>query len=763
MLIIVRLIPYVALSGALAYLLGFLPQSREYLTLVRETAAGGLTAELGVRFFVAAIYYLLFCFLVGKSLQDIVIDDAGAAHSRAKRMLFSFVFIVLFAIPIVILLRAIWSADGHISREDLAAGALALLVIAGIAVIALKASRSTLLRSRERQQYFTPLSTGICAFLIGALFVSNAVDVVSGSQYFGTFGIVVGTLAFLQAAILLLAHYRGLGYPVFSIIVTVLISGYVVSLFTGPRYLRSTGTSGKPIPEASVAFKDWLQARAAQITAYGERHNGKKYPIFIVAAQGGGYYAAYHSALFLARLQDRCPDFAAHTFGISAVSGGSLGAAVFTEAIRDMTAGRDLRDAPCFSGPLAGHPIEDRVRRFFNFDFLTPLVTSTLLFDIPSAIIPAIRLGPDRGTALQKSFEAAWVQARSSEKGNGFAENFYGRWKPAEPVPALFLNTTSVNLGIPNLISELDLRASSRYTELSNLLNVLKTRNDPDVPILQELQKHIGYSQLSYVNTLQFNKTPSFPLSFAVTSSARFPYVTPSSLIETGAGAENDMFSSFKYMQLLDGGMVDNSGLFTASEIKKVMDDVLADPSLKELSTKVLIELIDFSHEAVALYKPGDEASIPEALAPLAAFDHIRMSRRSSYEALKGNFPDGVHEVVLFDGAFNAPLSWSLSNTTKADIEHRAGGIEDSKTPEDNKLCCLVSPGPNASPLVKAFTKGNEVGSAADSGTRIAFTAKAAASWKKLNEAGERIVNRSFVANSTSFTAIIRELGYSPE
>ena len=45
-------------------------------------------------------------------------------------------------------------------------------------------------------------------------------------------------------------------------------------------------------------------------------------------------YAAYHPALSLARLTDQCPEFAHHLFGISSVSGGSLGAAVFAELLR---------------------------------------------------------------------------------------------------------------------------------------------------------------------------------------------------------------------------------------------------------------------------------------------------------------------------------------------------------------------------------------------------------------------------------------------
>jgi hypothetical protein len=758
-LIIVRLIPYVALSGSLAYLLIFLPQSREYLTLIRETAAEGLAPDLSLRYLVNAVYYLLFCFLVGKSLQDIVYDSYGEALSKTNRVIFFLVFVLLFATPIAILLHAIWSAEGPASPGNFVAGALALCVVVGVIVIALKMSRSTLIRLGQRPKYFTPFSITVCVALIAILFVANSFDVVGASHFFGTVGILVGTLAFLQGAILVLARYRET-YPVFSIVVSVIIAGYVASSLIGPRELKAAASKAQSVPETSQAFKDWIGARRDRISSYAASHGNKKYPIFIVAAQGGGYYAAHHTALFLARLQDRCPEFAAHTFAISSVSGGSLGAAVFAEAMRERKGVSATIDRPCLNGALAAQPIETTVQRFFDFDFLTPLVASTLLFDIPNALVPALRLGPDRGTALQQSFEAAWAHATGTPS-NGFSDRFYGRWNPSAPVPALFLNTTSVNLGIPTLISELDLRASSRYTELSNLLEVLKKTGDPDLPILRELQKHIGYSQLSFVNTLQFSKAPAFSLSFAITASARFPYVTPSSLIKTDADAENDLFAKLKYLQLLDGGMIDNSGLFTASKIKKVMDGVLEDPELSDLKDKVSIHLINFSHEAVALYKPGDEESISEVFAPLAAFDRIRMSRRSSYEALKNRFPDGAHEVVLFDGAFNAPLSWSLSNQTKAEIERRAGGIEDANTLNANKVCCLVSPGPNASPLVRAFTEGKKAEDSQDGqGMLIALTADETETWKRLSESGQGVVNRTYVPNSASFTAIIRELGY---
>ncbi|MFX7866411.1 hypothetical protein ABTK37_20655, partial [Acinetobacter baumannii] len=61
----------------------------------------------------------------------------------------------------------------------------------------------------------------------------------------------------------------------------------------------------------------------------------QKFPLYVVAAEGGGIYAATHAASFLAEIQDMCPGFSHHLFAISGVSGGSVGAAVFNALTRD--------------------------------------------------------------------------------------------------------------------------------------------------------------------------------------------------------------------------------------------------------------------------------------------------------------------------------------------------------------------------------------------------------------------------------------------
>jgi hypothetical protein len=81
--------------------------------------------------------------------------------------------------------------------------------------------------------------------------------------------------------------------------------------------------AGKPRP-VGEAFADWLEQRAPEIRKY--RDAGRFYPVFLVAAEGGGSRAAYMTALVLETLRTRCPDAIRHTFLVAGVSGGSVGA-----------------------------------------------------------------------------------------------------------------------------------------------------------------------------------------------------------------------------------------------------------------------------------------------------------------------------------------------------------------------------------------------------------------------------------------------------
>jgi hypothetical protein len=159
---------------------------------------------------------------------------------------------------------------------------------------------------------------------------------------------------------------------------------------TLPVEAASANEGMPPRVLAGDAFVSWLQQRGLEP---GKPPSGNPYPIFIVTAQGGGIYAAYNAAVFLARMQDLCPTFRRHLFAISAVSGGSVGAATFATALdaasKDSPQPEISANDPCplmtrfLSNAHADEnldkvgAVEADVDLALSTDFLSPLLRST--------------------------------------------------------------------------------------------------------------------------------------------------------------------------------------------------------------------------------------------------------------------------------------------------------------------------------------------------------------------------------------------------
>ena len=135
-----------------------------------------------------------------------------------------------------------------------------------------------------------------------------------------------------------------------ALLVVLLIAFEVLGPHRQPPVPPQTVASGIQRPSVEESFRTWLGSRA-DLDAY--RTAGKPYPVYIVAAEGGGLYAAYQTAKLLGRMQDLCRNFAQHVFVMSAVSGGSLGAAVFSGLTQEYAKNEPAQ--PCLQSlPEAG-------------------------------------------------------------------------------------------------------------------------------------------------------------------------------------------------------------------------------------------------------------------------------------------------------------------------------------------------------------------------------------------------------------------------
>ena len=233
--------------------------------------------------------------------------------------------------------------------------------------------------------------------------------------------------------------------PSYKAAVSVLLGLFAVLLAIGdiaPTTKVRMLKSGAPtqMPALSTAFEAWLDSRG-DINDY----KGAPYPVYIVAAQGGGLLAAYHAAMVLSHLQDFCPRFAEHVFAVSGVSGRSLGAAVFASAVDRLPQKKNLSNCQSGEGAEEFQQYSDKV---LKRDFLSPLVFMAV---IPTIVQRALSLLPDsllgwvgtenaavydRARGLEYGFEAATAGP------NFFQRGMRSAWQPDGRAPALLVSMT---------------------------------------------------------------------------------------------------------------------------------------------------------------------------------------------------------------------------------------------------------------------------------------------------------------------------------
>ena len=418
------------------------------------------------------------------------------------------------------------------------------------------------------------------------------------------------------------------------------------------------------------SFSDWYRSRNDR-----EHFNGKSepYPVFIVAAAGGGAYSAHYTATFLARMQDSCPNFAQHLFAISGVSGGSIGASLFA-GLSKLKA-RNQEYVGCNFAPLDRY-FEKRTQKFFEQDFLSPVIAAALFPDLVQRFLP-IPIGPfDRSRALDASLEAAWADMIEDaakedpavkEVASPFKSPFLDLWDPQrgdETVPALILNATEVANGYRIVMSPIPTGVveNKQWSKISRLHPLLPHDKDASTE-------------------------PDIKLSTAAGISARFPWVLPAATIETAPD---------KKMRLVDGGYVESSGVDSASQLIKALKaavDRTRDTPNAINAKFYLIVLMGYEGTAV------EDGSFGGPPLPLRTLINTWQTRAEI--AFLGAFVDACPEIATCIGKaaaetsyqralvelpvipvflnlrdFRIPLTWQLTQASRAIISLHAGAAQ---------------------------------------------------------------------------------------
>ncbi len=377
-------------------------------------------------------------------------------------------------------------------------------------------------------------------------------------------------------------------------------------------------------------FKAWFAAHAHQ--------QAEPYSIYIVAAEGGGIRAAYWTASVLSALHERDKDFSSHVYAISGVSGGALGAGVYTSLLAESI-------LPSTNSARCAKSFMTCSRSILAKDFLSPTLAALLYPDLIQRFLPLPIAVCDRARALEYSWESAWETETGSQQ---FSQGFFSLWRGRETaLPALFLNSTLVETGQRTIVSNVTIASDEFHDALDGFAAPLSL--------------------------------PEPPLSTAINFSARFTGISPAARLPTAQGN----------LHLVDGGYHENTGALTASEIFLAVEKVIAQEKLHAKPVMIVIR-----NQPPAKRDYVGSEFLGEILHPINAIFRARKAHSTNYldslaAALnRPNEPQQFFVVQPPDASEPAPLGWFMSLATTESLDR---SLADPKTIDklDNILSML--------------------------------------------------------------------------
>jgi hypothetical protein len=555
-------------------------------------------------------------------------------------------------------------ADKILSYNGILIGLAIFFVLLGLLLVFLLRRLDS---SKRADALGRVMSNGYAALVAAVIFLGLCALYASQSGAFATRVSAVPILLVFAALSLVVVNYLavqsgGAGRAVVWLLATVAL---VFSLFdfTNNHRVRRVPYVAQTAPtmlEISDTFRNWYQARTDQAKFSG------RYPVYVVAAQGGGIYAAMHAAHFLSYMQARCPNFAHHLFAISGVSGGSVGAAAFAAVMKDAEQRGAVKIPDTGCADRTGEDPGISAVQVLDDDFWSPLQAMWLFPDLLQQFLPVGVEIFDRARALEHGLEASWQRSVTqndlygprvqSKTANTMAEPFMALWPQGFDkslfTPALVLNTTEVDTGRRRLISPFT------FEGLTDL------RFFP-VSCTSASATHEG-------------KIESVPLSTAAVLSARFPWVTPTAWFYK---KKDDETTSIKdcapdekiVTKVSDGGYFEASGVATALDLVHSLENAAR-------GLNVDIKLIILTSGGFA----SDTADgLNEALDPIRtmlnaseARGYIEVGRAERADFARAAAQSGaVLKVKLEEYGYPLPLGWSLSDLTRLLIQFQTGEV----------------------------------------------------------------------------------------
>lgn len=382
------------------------------------------------------------------------------------------------------------------------------------------------------------LGAALVLFIWSTFFVQSTVEIGSAAVVLVGFALSVP----VGSALIWLGQRRNV--PVLTFL---LLWAALISPFADNHVVKTIPANVHDRPNVSRAFDAWFERLQSE---RGPGADGR-WPVVLVATEGGGIRAAYWTAAVLTSLTDTIPTFAEHTFAISGVSGGALGSTVYG-ALLVRRGQFHMRLEKLDYTPQMGeqHSLRLAAQQMLSEDSLAPTLAAMMQPDLVQRFIPAPIL-PDRARALEQGWERAWSNVVAQPDGTPdklFAGGFLAMMRGRETrMPSLFLNGTIVETGQRIVASNLRLdREEGGGTELANTADLFDAIGG-DVRV-----------------------------STAVDNSTRFTYVGPAATLIRGEGGHRsgsllNCAPGERCEHVVDGGYFENSGSATLSDILQVM------------------------------------------------------------------------------------------------------------------------------------------------------------------------------------------------
>ncbi len=371
-------------------------------------------------------------------------------------------------------------------------------------------------------------------------------------------------------------------------------------------------------------FKDWVKHRAADIKA----DSTGVYPVYIVAAEGGGSRAGFWTSYVLSKLQDETDGkLSNHIFGMTGASGGQVGMTMFNTMLKaDYERGLNVKSY-C--------EVPEKV---YQEDF----ISTSLLFFLGRDFWQSFNIFYESvftWTDRAEKVEIEWAESLSKQIGrNGkvhdLEEPFLSFWYDDQfnidtsyRIPLLFMNTNWIEKGSRGISSPVKL--SNDFTNILDILDTISMKKPENLSI-----------------TIRKNT--------AALLGARFPYVSPSGRIKKG-------------FHFNDAGYYDNTGGITALEIynqcKKVQAEMQDSSSIfRQLEFHFIIIRND-NHDNDATEKLSD---ISELTVPLNTILQTRNATTSYFydkmRSLVGKEDFHSIDIIHKDSKVIIPVSRYLTN-----------------------------------------------------------------------------------------------------